>query len=230
MIIIADAHINSNRNTTEDFFQMLEKISSTSYDVVFLGDIFELWIALDRYEDRNHKRFLDWCRTEKQNRIVGYVEGNHELFITQEHSESFTWCEPRFKFVESLQVGFCHGDRLDPSDWKYRLFRFATTNPISKMMAKYLPFAPSFVNMLKRKMTNTNKERGYIPKDTVKRYADNTLCDKLPRIFTGHFHLDYSYKKGEYVIHSLPDWMATGKVSFYNEATGFVDSRHWNTL
>ena len=230
MILIADAHINSNRTTTHDFFQMLERISETAYDVVFLGDIFELWIALDRYEDDNHRRFLSWCRREKQTRSVGYVEGNHEFFLALEHSDCFTWCEPRFKHLEEKRLGFCHGDMINADDWKYRLFRILTKNRAAKFLVEYMPLAPRAVRVIKEKMTNTNKERGYMPKDSVTRYADNTLCDTLPRIFTGHFHVDFSYGKNEFSFYSLPDWMATGKITVYDEISGDVNSMHWSSL
>jgi len=45
MIIIADAHIDESRGNESAFFQMLEAIEKTDHDIVFLGDIFELWIA-----------------------------------------------------------------------------------------------------------------------------------------------------------------------------------------
>ena len=62
MIIIADAHVDDAGGHKADFFQMLRAIEKTNHDVIFLGDIFDLWIALPRYEKDCHKAFLAWCQ------------------------------------------------------------------------------------------------------------------------------------------------------------------------
>ena len=43
--------------------------------ILFLGDIFELWIALKGYEMPEHKRFVDWCRSHSKNMEIGFIEG-----------------------------------------------------------------------------------------------------------------------------------------------------------
>ena len=43
-------------------------------------NIFDLWIALPRYEDEIHTKFIDWCRKQKHIRTIGYLEGNHEFY------------------------------------------------------------------------------------------------------------------------------------------------------
>ena len=74
MIIIADAHIDESRGNESVFFQMLDAIEKTDQDVVFLGDIFELWIALPHYEKGSHRSFLTWCETQKRRRTVGFMQ------------------------------------------------------------------------------------------------------------------------------------------------------------
>ena len=57
MILIADAH--TGKANVGAFFEMLEAIADTGETVVFLGDIFDLWIGLPRYETDQHRRFLE---------------------------------------------------------------------------------------------------------------------------------------------------------------------------
>jgi UDP-2,3-diacylglucosamine pyrophosphatase LpxH len=84
MIIIADAHIDEACGNDTDFFRMLHALENNDHDVVFLGDIFDLWIALPRYEKNSHRQFLSWCQEQKSHRSIGFIEGNHEYFVAQE--------------------------------------------------------------------------------------------------------------------------------------------------
>ena len=72
-IIVADSHIDNNNASA--FFAMLAEVAKSDYDIIFLGDIFELWLGLNRYEEEMHKDFLSWeafhcnvdnCSTKKQ--------------------------------------------------------------------------------------------------------------------------------------------------------------------
>ena len=50
MLLIADSHVQPATEREDEFFQMLDWISSTDCDVFFLGDNLDLWIASgDRY-------------------------------------------------------------------------------------------------------------------------------------------------------------------------------------
>ena len=47
LIIITDAHISNENRNVVDFFFMLEKLAANDDDIVFLGDIFDLWIGFN---------------------------------------------------------------------------------------------------------------------------------------------------------------------------------------
>jgi hypothetical protein len=79
--MIADAHISRTQGNVEAFFEMLAALEDGPSDVVFLGDIFDLWVALPRYENEQHRMFLSWCQRQKGHRRIGFVEGNHEFFL-----------------------------------------------------------------------------------------------------------------------------------------------------
>src|SRR5210317_281851 len=49
MIIITDAHISKAKGNHAIFFKMLESLEKNNQDLIFLGDIFDLWVALPRY-------------------------------------------------------------------------------------------------------------------------------------------------------------------------------------
>ena len=74
MIIITDAHISKARGNHAIFFKMLESLEKNNQDLIFLGDIFDLWVALPRYEEEIHRDFIAWCRRPEkpsQHRLYG---------------------------------------------------------------------------------------------------------------------------------------------------------------
>ena len=82
-ILIADSHLQKGEE--EPFFDMLEKIRRYQpAGVIFLGDIFELWIALNGYESDIHERFLQWCREAKKHfeRVAYLLETHKELMLS----------------------------------------------------------------------------------------------------------------------------------------------------
>ena len=95
MILIADAHVNVAAGTHRPFFRMLAALEKTKEDIVFMGDIFDLWIALPGFEQAVHHHFLTWCRQQKAHREIGYIEGNHEFFLSEEKGDAFSWATDR---------------------------------------------------------------------------------------------------------------------------------------
>ena len=94
-IVIADAHVDES--SAEAFFNLLGRIEASGVRVIFLGDVFELWIAIPRYEQTMHRRFLDWSRRQREKPIL--IEGNHEFFVNQRYgglleTDGRTWDPP----------------------------------------------------------------------------------------------------------------------------------------
>ena len=230
MIIVSDAHIRHDSKDSDDFFSMLDAIGHTNHDIIFLGDIFELWIALPRYEQEIHKRFLQWCKKEKQNRTVGFVEGNHEFFLAEQHSDCFTWATTDVWLDSEAKILYAHGDQVNPNDKSYHRFRKATKNKLTKNLARYMPLAPQLIKYTKRKLTNRDKERGYFPEKTLHEYADNTFSTTVSTILLGHFHQDFRYQNKDNDLFLLPDWMATKKIVIYDKNVKELRSHHWSEL
>ncbi|MBO7089265.1 MAG: hypothetical protein J6W70_05105, partial [Lentisphaeria bacterium] len=86
-LMIADAHLTC-REPEDEFFRMLDGVSRLPADIgiIFLGDIFDLWIALRGYENDDHRRFLEWCRREKERRQIVFLLGGAE-----QNGHDFGW-------------------------------------------------------------------------------------------------------------------------------------------
>ena len=136
IIFIADAHLVDAPDSSDGFFEFLKKIGESEYQIVFLGDIFELWIAFDAYEEPIHRRFLEWCRTEKERRMVGFLEGNHEFYVAWRHGDAFTWAAESTHCLSNGKICLMHGDRVNESDFLYRVFREFMRNPVTRLVVR----------------------------------------------------------------------------------------------
>lgn len=215
LVLIADTHISEPLGNADVFFQMLAALERGSADVMFLGDIFDLWIALPRYENALHHAFLSWCRRQKAHRRIGFIEGNHEFFLAHTHPEAFTWCTHQPWWRDAEGNLFCHGDRINRLDRNYLAFRKLTKNPVSRAVMRGLPFGPSLAHYVKHRMKGTNQAfRKTLPLDDLRAFGEARFAEGVDRVFMGHFHHRFHYqgtRGGE--LHALPDWFSQGWIS-----------------
>lgn len=229
MILISDSHVSIAHNNQSAFFQMLERLEQRSDPLVFLGDIFDLWVSLPRYQEPYQKRFLEWCdRLVKSGRTVGFIEGNHEFFVVERNSSCFSWSSPSGH--QEGETLFVHGDLINKMDKNYLRFRKITKNPIAKTLVRFMPMGPRLAHKAKSDLKKTNQAfRIGLPEDALIAYAREMFSRGIHHILVGHFHQSYRYEEGEHrFLQILPDWYATGMVSIYDGKT--VQSQHWESL
>jgi UDP-2,3-diacylglucosamine hydrolase len=224
MIIITDAHISPTAGNAARFFALLRRLERTTREVVFLGDIFDLWIALPAYEDPAHRRFLAWCRQEKQRRMVGFVEGNREYFVPQAHREAFTWCDSAASLRRRGTLLLAHGYQIDERKRVTRLFLRCTKNALARRAMRGLPGGPRLSRCVQQGYRAIIPvHQGPLPADEIRTFAEDRFRQGVRLILSGHFHRAYTYR-GRYggVFHALPDWFATGLVTLCDPARGEV--------
>lgn len=232
MIIITDAHISKARGNHTAFFKMLAAIERTEHDLILLGDIFDLWIALPRYEEDLHIKFTAWCQEQKHRRTIGYLEGNHDFFLASQRAEAFTWCSNGAWRQDEAGILFVHGDQINRKDLKYLALRKLTKNSMTKYILRYLPYGPDIAKSFKRGLKKTNKQfRIQIPLDEIKFFADNRFAEGIDIGFVGHFHQEYCYQNRESKkLFVLPDWLATQKITLYQKNPKKITMMHWKEL
>ena len=90
IIIIADAHVNEAQGNHYQFFDMLTALEACDHDLIFLGDIFDLWIALPRYESRIHHRFLNWSVKNRKSAAPSVLsKATTNIFLPMKERISF---------------------------------------------------------------------------------------------------------------------------------------------
>ena len=218
LIIVADAHVSKAKGNFSPFFRLLDALAGHDDDLVFLGDIFDLWVALPRYENELHRHFLAWCRRQKTRRSIGYLEGNHEFFLTESHADAFSWCSPGPWYLDRQGYLFCHGDQVNTQDIRYLTFRKLSKNRYAKILLTHLPLGPALVEHLKRRLKHTNPAfRHRLPGAQIAAYAEARFRDGAHTVFAGHFHRAHLYQNPQgRQMHTLPAWCTTGRVSQYD--------------
>ncbi|MFZ5572387.1 MAG: metallophosphoesterase [Thermodesulfobacteriota bacterium] len=232
MIIITDAHIDHHTEAALEFFQMLAALEATDQDVVFLGDIFDLWIGMERYETETHRSFLSWCREQLKHRRIGFMEGNHEYFVARERRDFFTWCTADEAWRDEQETVYCHGDQLNRLDRQYLRFRKAAKNPVTRHILHRLPFGPQMGRVLKRLLKNTNHDfRKHVPYTLIDRFAEDRFNSGVRTIFVGHFHQAYAYRglRGGR-LQVIPGWHGTGLIARFEPHSEKIDIGHWTEL
>jgi UDP-2,3-diacylglucosamine pyrophosphatase LpxH len=232
MIIITDSHVSKSNGNHAIFFNMLESFEKNNEDIIFLGDIFDLWIAMPQYEEDIHREFTSWCHRQKKYRVIGYMEGNHEFYLADERSQAFTWCSKDAWWRDSAGVMFVHGDQINRKDRNYLSFRKLVKNSVTKFIIHRLPSAPKFMDFIKEASKKTNlKFRTRLPKQEIEFFAESRFAENAEIIFVGHFHQEYIYHNHDgNKLYLLPDWLSTQKVALYRRSQKQVRFIHWREI
>ena len=210
---------------------MLSWVSTTNYDIVFLGDILELWIGLKCYSTPLADEFLAWCSREKTRRRVFFLEGNHEYFVCLHHRDAFTQAEPDELLLD--EVVFAHGDVAQGIPAHLR-FRWWSKSRLAHFLLRWLLGASAIVRRLKRNFERKNALReNHYPQEAVEHWADK--CFKrhpaARRIILGHFHCqqEHCLPDGRQIT-VLPAWKDAYQVGVLNLANSELVIQNWRDL
>jgi len=232
MIIISDAHISKAQENHATFFRMLEFFEGNRQDLIFLGDIFDLWVALPGYEGRLHREFSAWCREQKRHRTIGFMEGNREYYLATERAQVFSWCSSDAWYRDEAGILFVHGDQINRRDKNYLAFRRLLKNRMAKFMLTHAPWGAKMAHLCKRLLKHTNTEfRLHLPRDEIKAFADSRFDDGVEAIFVGHFHREYIYHGSDAKsLYILPDWFSTQKATVFDPHSNKAICLHWEQI
>lgn len=232
MIIVADAHISKAQKNHTTFFEMLEFFEGSHQNLIFLGDIFELWVALPDYEKDLHHQFVEWCREQKKYRTIGFVEGNHEYYLGTERAQAFSWFSSNGWYRNDSGTLFVHGDQINHKDRFHLAFRKLLKNSMTRFFLNNLPFGPRYAESFKQRLKQTNtKFRLHLPLEEIKIFAESRFAEGVDTIFVGHFHQEHIYCNSDSKsLYILPDWFSSQKVTVFNQKSKETTFLHWKQI
>lgn len=231
LLLVADAHVRPDTSVEAEFREMLAWVSTTDYDIAFLGDVLELWIGLKRYSTALSSEFLEWCSSEKARRRVLFVEGNHEFFVVRHHGDCFT--ESSKDELPLGEVVLVHGDTAQdlPS---HRRFRRWSKSWLMHFFVHWAPFAPAFVRRLKRNFERKSAMREHrYPSADVEHWGAECLAHypQAKRLVLGHFHCQQEHLLPDgRQITVLPAWKDAYQVGVLNPANSELVIQNWRDL
>jgi len=220
ILVVADAHLNGQDTEALDaFIAFLERESAGCRAMVFLGDLFDLWLGPPALQEAHHRRVTAVLEGYRERGIeLAYAEGNRDLFVAHHfrglifHRASsgelvLTQGDRRFVLV--------HGDRLNRLDYNYRIWNKLVRNAVVRLLLRLLPshWTLRASAALERKLRTTNRRfRTYFPDDQCEHYARSRFSRGAQVVVVGHFHraLHFTYQgergpAGE--VYVLPDWL-----------------------
>lgn len=228
MIIIADAHAGIKNGLEPEFLAMLKALENSTEDLVFLGDIFDLWIAFPRYENDLHREFVAWCRSQKERRRIYFVEGNHEFFVNARRRSAFSVYNDDINGLMLGRTLFVHGDRVNPNDKKYLRFRNTVKSCPVGFFVRFMPCGPKIVYYVKDGMKKTNRNfRKFIPKAEIMDFAVRAKARGADTLVMGHFHCGEIIAADGITICMVPDWYKTRQVARYNPQQNQIAFLPW---
>ncbi len=231
LILVTDAHIRDNTASADDFLAMLERIAASQYDVVFLGDIVDLWVALPNFTHDFGQDLLDWCRQQKKRRFVAYLEGNHEFFVHRHHREDFSHSsELSLTWRDCV---FLHGDRIHMASLLTALILWLTKSRLGYAAMRWTPGAPAITAWAKSKLSS--EARGIadnLPEEAVRAWAERE-DRRYPgrQVFVGHFHVpaDWAFASGG-AFRVVPAWKNGQLIGLFDPETGAYQTGPWHEL
>jgi UDP-2,3-diacylglucosamine pyrophosphatase LpxH len=226
VILVSDCHVTEQ--FSDDFFAMLDHLDGGYEPIIFLGDIFDLWIAYPRYERGIHRRFLAWCR--HQHRLMGWVEGNHEFFVKRQHADVFSWATETEH--RDIDVVFSHGDLINSRDHRYRFFRTVVRHSICRTLIRWFPFGPQLAHRMRHDLERTNLNfRKSLPHKELDSYALGLAEKGIKWGFVGHFHDPYDVSvAGDTVLTVVPSWLIAQEVVLFDPDNGVVQTKPWRDI
>ncbi|HQL88068.1 MAG: hypothetical protein GX574_17490 [Lentisphaerae bacterium] len=231
LILVTDAHIRDNTAAAADFLAMLERIADSQHDVVFLGDIVDLWVALQNFPNAFGQDLLDWCCQQKERRFVAYLEGNHEFFVHRHHGEDFSRSSEL-----ALAWGDCvfmHGDRIHIVSLLTAFILWLAKSWLGYTAMRWTPGAPAITAWMKSKLSS--EARGIadnLPEEAVRPWAERE-DRRYPgrQVFVGHFHVpaEWAFASGG-AFRVVPAWKNGQLIGLFDPETGAYQTGSWREL
>jgi VanZ family protein/UDP-2,3-diacylglucosamine pyrophosphatase LpxH len=192
LILVADPH------WTEELTGLAAAAAANpEADWLFLGDVFDVWVALPGLESQAHRRFLEWVDGRRAaGRWVGLWSGNRDFFLDR-HAGRFDYLgEGAGGALAEEGLAFEHGDLVNGADLGYRAWNLVSRSGAAWVFARLLPGSTgqSMARALERRMRTTNRNYRLAFPEQAFAAAAAEHPDKV--FLTGHFHTHHRIGNG----------------------------------
>jgi UDP-2,3-diacylglucosamine hydrolase len=218
--LVADSHLGDVRAPVEGFLRMLAGLEQPRA-VVFLGDLFRVWLTLPQFQDDAVRAVLAGFQALRARgaRVV-FVVGNREFFLPRTAADEHRRALPFDLIVPNACVivwhgrryGLSHGDLVNRADSQYLKWRRVARGRGLEAVFRAIPgpLARRLAQRLERSFAHTNQDiKIQYPRGELEAFAQAVLPG-LDGFFIGHFHRDETIAlpgRAEH-LRIVPDWHA----------------------
>jgi len=164
--LIADAHLGGPGGPSEPLIDQVRALAETGCEhMVFMGDLFHVWVGDGRYETPEIASMIDALRELRRAGVtLEYVEGNRDFFIADSvYADAFDRIALEITFeIAGVRYLAVHGDGLNDRDWRYRFWRWLSKSNF--------------------------RHKNRIPEEVIRRFAERRLAGEHDVLLLGHFH------------------------------------------
>ena len=218
LAFIGDVHLDQDDELLGPFLRWLDHLETTCGGLVFIGDLFNLWLG-DRSMERPHQTAVvgRLARLRERGMAVTYIEGNRDYRVGDAYAglafdevvaESWT------TRVGMTRIWAAHGDLVNVRDHQYQIWRqFSRWAPAWRLFT-LLPSGSRlrWADRIEQRMRTTNLAyKATFPESLVRAYGQKALGQGHALIVLGHFHLERDLPADDGRIVVLPAWREEGR-------------------
>ena len=215
-IFIADAHLRSPEDANyRILIRFLATLPPDTDTLYLLGDVFEFWLGDPNPVYEHYREIIDCLKGVRARGVrIVYFEGNHDFHLDGffvKHLQAEVYKAGQVLEIGGQRVYLCHGDQINREDYRYRFFRLALHNPVTKALIPFFSrrIAAHAAATLSRRSSNKRAARRarwdyrvVLDSFCRKRYAAG--CDA---VITGHYHLPMLKREEGHLFIALGDWI-----------------------
>jgi UDP-2,3-diacylglucosamine hydrolase len=228
--VIGDSHIGLTEGSEKPINAWLDRLAKLPATALYLnGDLFHYLIAHRNFRTAAVDRvFAKFAELRDRGIAVHYVEGNRDFFLKGSFVEQYV---SDIAFAFTVEAGarryhIVHGDMINDRDWKYRFWRRASKNPLTKLGVNLVPkgIALKLVDSVEARLARSNFKHKYnLPLELMKEYGERRAREGFTDVVFGHFHEKLTMAAGDATVSVLPAWYETGEAMRIDPATGAAE-------
>ncbi len=237
LVFVGDVHLGQDDPWLPSFLEFLDRLGRTSRRIVFMGDLFDLWIGRPELEQPHQTAVVArLAELRRRGVVVRYLEGNRDFHIGRCYAGSAFDDATDQGILEEFggrRVVAIHGDLANRRDRRYRRWRRVSRSGPAWLLFNLLPRRRRLrlACGLERRLRRSNAEyKGAFPEAEVRAYAATLLGSRDDALVLGHFHVERDLApaptgaRGRVLV--LPEWKASRRHLRIDPAgdMAFVDS------
>jgi UDP-2,3-diacylglucosamine hydrolase len=229
--VIGDSHIGLADGNEKKINAWLDRLALLEPKALYLnGDLFHYLIAHPTFKTSSVEKVMAKFREIVDGGVaIHYVEGNRDFFLKGSFVENAV---TDIALEYAVQAGpkrylIIHGDMINDRDWRYRFWRHASKNFVTRLGVNFIPkkTARKFVDSVETRLSRSNfKHKSRLPIEMMEQYGRQRAREGYTHVVFGHFHEKVVIPAGDTMtVTVLPPWYETGEAMRIDPVTGEFD-------